>query len=138
MKPIKFNLSSIKLYLYTKDHKVYFVTDCGDDTDFKPFICFPEVSPSSKEEKIARNLFPTNSLYYILANGGQQLKPGQREFFNVLSDKYIKIDKDGNFLNEETATITLKQIQYIEREFNRLADRREVYINPRNKSELTR
>ena len=124
MKNIRFFTLDIKLYRENRTGRIVCVTSCDKSTDFSKFRCTPKINIPGTPKYVPCK---SNSLYYILAHSGVELTAGQQNYINHLRRFYIQFNKEGIPCNQLTSTITLKQIQKIEDELNRLANTNETF-----------
>lgn len=103
----KYKIINIYLHLDATNFKIY-AYRIPHDPDYIPFTITPQ--PKSYDERYAFRMYPSNNLYRILTNGGIELNKEQKAIIKNACKNLIGNGKYDKIENEDTATITKKEL----------------------------
>lgn len=114
------------LYLFYDFNKHKLVATTIVNYPGLPFAISP--TPRTASDRYAFQMYSTNNLYYIISNGGSELTQEQGQVLFNARDKVIGPDSTSRIENEQTATLTRKEILNLITEIDKFISKHQLEI----------
>ncbi|MBR4999069.1 MAG: hypothetical protein IKY10_04230 [Clostridia bacterium] len=120
----KFLVSNV--YLFYDLNKRKLIATQNENYPGVPFVCSPITTTASA--RYAFRMYPTNNLYYIISNLGNELTKQQINALINIRSKVVGDDLSSRIENEKTATLTRKEIHDLVNEIDEYVSKHQIKI----------